>query len=341
MKSRIEGIDYLRAIMSIFVVAWHMGGGGRSLIFSQNGYLKHVFTVSDFVNFHLLTLAVPTFIFISIYLYASKPVNITAFKKRFRRLFLLLSFWPIALILYKSGYKGLLAIAPNSPLEFIYVVLRAGYTLFYFFPCLIICLFIAHLFLQLNRKFQIPVFFISAVLLAFLPLFTKVTDFWPLSAFWSPLNFIPLSLAAVLLAQNKDKILNNRKIVLLLSVVLCVCFSVFEWKYSVGQVFFNEQAPYGIPAYTRTSLMFAIIFVFVLALNPRIKANSVIKYMSRYSLALYCLHPFLIRPVVKFTTIYVHNGTVSLYISIILVVVFSYLIGTLLRKFYLAEKIIT
>ena len=312
--------------MSIFVVVNHMDGGGR--------------IVSDFVNLHTLQLAVPTFIFISIYLYASKPVSITAFKKHFARLFILLSFWPIAYLLYSHGYKGLLWLVPTSPMNFVHMVLRGGYTIFWFFPSLIICLFIAHLFLQLNRKFQLSIFFISVVLLAFLPLFTMLTGFWPLSAYWSPLNFIPLSLAAALLAQNKDKILKNSKIVLLLSVVLCVCFSIFEWKYySVGQVFFSSTR-FEIPAYTRTSLMFAVIFVFVLALNPRIKANSVIKYMSRYSLALYCLHGFLQRPVTTFVTICVQNETVALYISIMLVVVFSYPIAMLLRKFPLGEKII-
>ena len=55
--NRLEGFDYLRAIMSVFVVVWHMKGAGQSLIFSDQ-YHKHVFTISDFVNFHILLLAV-------------------------------------------------------------------------------------------------------------------------------------------------------------------------------------------------------------------------------------------------------------------------------------------
>lgn len=339
MKTRIVGVDYLRAFMSIFVVVWHMGGGGRSLIFSKDRYLEHVFTVSDFVNFHLLLLAVPTFIFVSIYLYASKPVSITAFKKQFARILILLTFWPIAFILYKNGYRGLLAIALGSPVDVVYTALRAGHTIYYYFSSLIICLFIAHLFLQLNRNLQLSVFLISIVLLASLPLFTKMTDFYPLSAYWSPLNFIPLSFAAALFAQNKNTILENKEIVLLLSVVLSVCFSIYEWKYSVGQISFSGQG-YAIPGYTRVSLLFAVIAVFVIALSPRIKANRVIKYMARYSLGLYCLHPFLISPVKRLVTICVQNETVVRYISIMLVVVFSYILAMLLEKYYLREKVI-
>jgi len=44
----IEGIDYLRTVMSIFVVIWHMGGGGSSLIFSKSDFAKHTFVFSDF-----------------------------------------------------------------------------------------------------------------------------------------------------------------------------------------------------------------------------------------------------------------------------------------------------
>ncbi|MCI5151039.1 MAG: acyltransferase [Candidatus Electrothrix sp. MAN1_4] len=339
MKYRIEGIDYLRAMMSIFVVIWHMGGGGRSLIFSKSAYLEHVFTASDFINFHLLLLAVPTFIFISIFLYSSKPARITEFKKQFLRVFILLSFWPIALILYKNGYHGLLAIAPSSPVDVVYKVLCAGNTIYYFFTSLIICLFVAHLFLQLNRKLQMPVFLASIVLLAALPLLTKMTGFYPLSAYWSPLNFIPLSFAAVLFALNRESVVKNRRTVLLLSLILCLLFSIFEWRYSVGEIFISGQG-YAIPAYTRTSLLFAVIAVFVLALNPRVKANSLIKYMAKYSLALYCLHPFLIGPVKKIVSIVFQNDTIVLYVSIMLVVLFSYSIAMLLRKYYLREKVI-
>lgn len=325
--------------MSIFVVFWHMGGGGRSLIFSEDKYLEHVFTMSDFINFHLLLLAVPAFIFVSIYLYASKPVSISTFKKQFTRVFILLTFWPLAFILYRKGFQGLLAIVPSSPVEVIYTALRAGHTIYYFFTSLIICLVISHLFLHLKQNLQLSVFILSIVLLAFLPQLTKMTGLYPLSAYWNPLNFIPLSFAAVLVAQHERNFIKNRKIILLVSLILSVFFSIVEWKYSIAPIFFPGQG-YAIPAYTRISLLFSVIAVFLIALSPTIRTNSVIKYMARYSLALYCLHPFFMSPVRHIVAVFVQNETVGLYISIILVVVFSYSIAMLLMKYYLKEEVV-
>jgi peptidoglycan/LPS O-acetylase OafA/YrhL len=339
MKNGKEGIDYLRACMSMFVVVWHMGGGGQSLIYSEERFREHVFTLSDFINFHVLLLAVPAFVFISIYLYSSKPISLRTFKNRFTRIFILLTFWPIALILYKNGYPGLLDIVPNSPVDAVYTALGVGDTIYYFFSSLIICLFIAHLFLQLNRNLQLSIFVISIVLLASLPHLTKISGFYPLSAYWNPLNFIPLTFAAAFLARNESMILEKRNMALLLSVVSCVFLSIFEWKYSVGQIFFPGQG-YAFPAYTRASLLFAVFAIFILALSPKIKSNNVIRFMARYSLALYCLHPFMIRPVKKFVFFYIRNQIVGLYVSIILVIMFSYFAAIMLRKYYLREEAI-
>lgn len=339
MKYSIEGIHYLRAIMSVFVVIWHMGGGRESLIFFEGAYLEHVFTASDFINFHLLLLAVPTFIFISIYLYSLNPPSTIGFTKQFTRIFILLSFWPVAFILYRNGYQGLMSIVPNSPLDLLYIILRAGKTIYYFFTSLIVCIVISHFYSQLNRKLQIALFLSSLILLTTLPQLTKITGFYALSAYWNPLNFIPLSLAAVLFAQNRESVINNRTIMLALSLVLCVLFSLLEWKYSVDKIFILGQG-YAIPAYTRTSLLFAVIAVFIIALDSRIKATSFIKYMARYSLALYCLHPFMMSPVKKIVNIFFQNNILFLCVSTILVIASSYLVAMFIGKYYLQERII-
>ncbi len=77
----IEGIEYLRVVMSKFVVIWHMGGGGSSFIFSKLDYGKHTFVFSDFLNFHILLLAVPVFIFISIYLFSKTRPSFSILRK--------------------------------------------------------------------------------------------------------------------------------------------------------------------------------------------------------------------------------------------------------------------
>ena len=83
--------------MSVFVVIWHMGGGGYSLIFSRLDCAKHTFVFSDFLNFHILLLAVPVYIFISIYLFSIGRPSFAILRKRVTRLGLLLTFWPLIL----------------------------------------------------------------------------------------------------------------------------------------------------------------------------------------------------------------------------------------------------
>ncbi len=325
--------------MSIFVVVWHTGGAGHSLINSKTEHLEHVFTVSDFVNFHLLLLAVPTFIFMSIFLYATKPIATTRLRKSLVRGSILLTFWPSVMILYIGGYQAILAMVPDSPVGFIYVVLRAGNTNYYFFSSLMVCLFTAHIFLLLNPRVKLLLFLFSVALLASLPELTRWTRFPQLSAYWSPLNFIAITFAAVLTAQNKDLILRNRRALLALSFFLYVLFSVLEWRFSVGEIFFAGQG-YALPIYTRTSLMFAVFALIVIALDPRIKSVGLVKYMATYSLGLYCLHPFLISPARKFVAMIVQNETVSLCASRLLVVLSSYAIAMFLRRYYLRDEVV-
>ncbi len=339
MNNRMAGVDYLRAIMSIFVVVWHIKGAGESLIFSQTKYLEHVFTVSDFVNFHLLLLAVPTFIFLSIFLYVSKGVSYGLLKRRLKRITILLTFWPIALILYKGGYQGLINIIPHSIDSFIYVILQSGYTIFYFFVCLMFCFLAAHFFAQLRINYQLFIFFSSVVLLTCLPGITKITGLYQLSAFWSPINFIPCTFLAVLVSQNLDFVLSKKNMFLLISCVLCVLFALFEWKYSVGNIFFLGQG-YAIPAYTRTSLLFSVFAIVILALNPSIKTNSLIRFMSEYSLALYCLHPFLLVPIKILMSVFVQNEIILAGLTIMFVTLFSYILAMVLRRYYLKDEVV-
>ena len=78
-RKRYVGIDYLKAFFSVCVVLIHLGGYiSRSSIFNQKTYFKHIFTVSDLVNFYLLLLAVPAYFIIANYLFFQKPPNKSA-----------------------------------------------------------------------------------------------------------------------------------------------------------------------------------------------------------------------------------------------------------------------
>jgi len=325
--------------MPVFVVIWHMGGGGSSLIFSKDRYLDHVFTFSDFVNFHVLLLAVPTFVFMANFLYVSRGISTANLRRRLKRVLILLTFWPIAFIIFRSGYHGLLQLFPRSLGSFAVTVLTAGHTIYYFFVSLIMCLLITHLIAHLNLRFQIWGFVLAIILLASLPILTKMTGFYPLSAYWSPLNFIPFPFAAVLIAQNMEYVRSKKILLISASLALSVLLSVLEWHYAVGEIFFPGQG-YAIPAYTRASLLFSVTVLAMIATEPGIKSNGICTYMATYALALYCLHPFLMGPITRLVARITPNGIFLRYGSIILVILSSYALAMILRK-YLKEKVIT
>jgi surface polysaccharide O-acyltransferase-like enzyme len=342
---RIEGIDYLRAIMSVFVVVWHMDGGGRSLIFSKQQYLDHRFTFSDFLNFHVLLLAVPAFILVSNYLFVLHGPSWAALKRRLWRLALLVSFWPVALTLCKRGVLGLQELSPGSFPSLVSLVVTAGHTIYFFFVSLAVCLVVTHVISALPDAAVWCGSVLSVVFLFSLPLATKMSGWSWLSACRSPLNFIPYSFAAVLLTRHAGWIAHRKALVLAAGLLLAVAFSVAEWHLDTGRIFFASQdrlldgQDSAIPAYTRTSLLFSTVGVLILALNPAIKASRAVRFMSRHALALYCIHPFFVRPVQQMLSGLAIPGALALYGGIVLVIGLSYAMSIVLSV-YLKEDVL-
>jgi hypothetical protein len=266
-------------------------------------------------------------------------VNNATLRKRLKRIMILLTFWPIAFTTWVSGYNGLSNLFPNSFSMLAYTVLTAGDTVYYFLVSLIVCLLLTHLIAKLKPWLQILGFLLSLVIFAGLPALTIMLDFYPLSAFWSPLNFISFPFAAVLVAKNIDYVRLKVKFLASAAIVLFVILSIFEWNYSVGSIFFPSEG-HAIPAYTRTSLLFGSIALVIIATDPRMKSNGIIKYMSKHSLALYCLHPFFMTPVTKLVAKVIQSEMILTYASIILVILLSYVLATILRIYYLKEEVI-
>lgn len=338
MSNRIEGIEYLRAVMSVFVVAWHIRAATGIATYPSEEFVAHALTVYDFVNFHILLLAVPTFIYISNYIYAAKSPSRTSLKIRILRLSLLLTFWPVAWLLYKRGYRGLLEIIPHSFGALVLTILQAGETIYYFFVCLICTLLLTHVVAKRSRFFQLLGFAFSTLLLACLPQFSIAFGFHSLSEYWSPLNFAPYSFAAVLTAQNQEYVRSRTAIIVGMTLVLAVVFAKYEWNYSVGNIFFPGEG-YAVPPYTRASSVFSVLAISVPAFQIKMKPNSVIKAMAKYSLALYCLHPFVIEPVTRLVSKVTHHDAASFCASLLLVMLLTYTLAFVLRA-YLRDEVI-
>jgi peptidoglycan/LPS O-acetylase OafA/YrhL len=335
---RIEGFEYLRAVMSLFVVAWHMKIAGATLTHSRADYIGQALTVSEFVNFHLLLLAVPTFIFVSAYLYALTDVDGASLRKRIRRIGILLTFWPCAWIVYQSGIRGLRETIPHSIISLVVTLLQAGDTIYYFFVSLLACLLAVHAAARCSFRVQMLGFAVATLLLSVLPQIGSFSGVAELSAYWNPLNFIPLSLGAVLVAQNREWIHRHKTIILAVLAVATSVFAKLEWSYAIGDTYFPDGGV-AIPPYTRASLVFAVLAVGIIALEAKLKANGLVRFMAKYSLALYCLHLFVMEPMKRLVSKVSQDHMIVTSVSFVLVIVASYAVAMFLR-IYLKEEVI-
>jgi len=105
-------------------------------------------------------------------------------------------------------------------------------------------------------------------------------------------------IAAVLFAKNLDYVQTNRAVIVGSSLLLSALFATMEWRCMVSDVFFPVEG-FALPTYTRVSLLFGIIAVVALAINPSIRTIRPIRFMARNSLGLFCLHFFIFSAMAK------------------------------------------
>lgn len=329
--SYVVGFDYLRTCLSLMVVAWHVSLFGKSALFDQDAFKGHVFEFSDFLNFHILLLAVPSFIFLSAYLYARSQPRIAKLRNRLLRLFQLGFFWTVALVMSNSGASGLQKLIPHSLGSTVMTFLLAGDTPFYFFTCLAFVTVLTHGALLISSKRCALLFLISMLIVFAMPLLTLKTGIAGLSAFWNPLNFLALPFAAVLAVRHLPHA-NSRvyKIVGVIVILSCL-FALFEWNTEVSELFFPGQG-YALPGYGRTSITLGAIALVVLFSRITIPPPSWIRYASRRSLSLYCTHPFLQPFWLAFMGLNAGNHGIIV-VSYCLLVLSSYLLGHILGFF--------
>jgi hypothetical protein len=293
-RKEIPGFNFLRAIMSILIVVWHTGGFGHSLIFDPNNIDNHVFTLSDFLNFHILMVIVPLFIFISCFLIVYKKPSKDNMIKRSIELVILTVFWTILLTIWQGGYKAIWTLVPRDFVSLTLIFIRSGNTIYYFFVSLIICNILTFYACKISFRTNVILLIVCVLVLIAVPLIAIRFNEPIIAAFYNPLNFIIYAFAAVviytLIVERKIK----KNVLYFILLAGAIVFSVWEWKFLKSVIFIRFQG-FGIPAYTRVSLLFISAFFIVFFYHFTPKRNSkVINYLARNSLALYCLHPFLL-----------------------------------------------
>ncbi|MBO0698627.1 MAG: acyltransferase family protein [Zavarzinella sp.] len=288
---RIVGIDYLRAIFSVCVVAVHLDYIFPSAIFDPDRYAEHTFTWSDFVNFYILCLAVPVFVVVSTYLYGLKPADGRGLRRRLGRILRLLFFWSLAFqIFFFTGY-GFPKHIPRDPGGLGLYLLTGGNTVYYFFVSLALVTVATHYAQRLTDRTVWILFAATTAVVGVLPLLHRATGYLVLGLHANPLNFLPLAFAGVGLARAGDDRGLDR--VGLIALGLGAASAVLDWTAYVDPCFFRVNK-FALPAYTRPSLVFFAVAVLVSVVRAQPPGNAVVRFMARHSLAVYCIHPFFV-----------------------------------------------
>ena len=198
----VTGFYWLRALLSISIVYWHMPSTGKTLVFDYSNLSNHIFTLYDFFNFYVLLLGVPTFFLMSLYLFARIP-TMHYLRKRIFRFLMFAVFWTVAMKIWLFGYKGLLSLCPHSLTSFTLLVLTSGDTIGYFFVSLIILTIMTYIFSNFSAIINSIFLFLACIIIFVLPAITINYSFFFLSAFYNPLNFIPYPFAAILIVRSE------------------------------------------------------------------------------------------------------------------------------------------
>ena len=280
-----------RAVRTIFwlrLCPLRAGAGGRRPAYKAFGTSAYARAVYD----HVLSLAVPSFFLISLFLFADKgQTGGRRLFRRIERLVLLFVFWSgLHVLIFRD--TGPFADALHSITGFVRLAVKGGNAVFYFFSCLALMTLVASMACRLAPR----LLWLLAVL--------SICGLWPMSAlaggnlseefanYYNPLNFLPYAFVAPVLA-SQVKAGSLRMSAVKASVVLGAVFLLFA-SVTLLEGRFLRTADGRVPAaYSQPSAVLGAVVVVLLALMVRRPAPWFVKRLSDFSLGIYCVHEFV------------------------------------------------
>ncbi|CAB3643518.1 hypothetical protein LMG26685_02166 [Achromobacter mucicolens] len=290
-QTRIYGLEYGRAVAVLFVLLWHEHIFGRGRMFYPETAFPAWPSISDVLYSNVLLQAVPFFIFISCFLYASKDPTRASLSARTKKLITLHCFWAVTYFLVLGGVPSLLGAFSTFQIRPLYA-LFTGMGSYYFFSALLVTTIATHFASRLGDT-ALWACLIGSLLSITGMQVAAITGWntWA-AAFWNPLNYLPTAPAAVLLVRytSKDKI---APWFALGATAFFVLSAILEWLLLPGRIFISSYG-YAMPAYTRISPMIFSVVATLLLLRIRSPAPAWVTFLAKYSLSVYCLQAFVI-----------------------------------------------
>lgn len=278
------GFDYLRAILSLAVIAIHTNLLTAHGKFSLEETGINIF---DIIQFNLFFLAVPVFLLISLFLFYKKNGTLLKDGRRIYQLVILYVFWTSIWILFKDTRPR------DGIYETLIFLMRGGKSIFWFFFSLTFTTALAAVTRKLSPRLTWIALCISLFVIALFPILNMADPAYQyLVAFWNPLGFIPYVFAARLFVYYENIAKSHRSIQLILLVTF-IALCCIEWLTLIHPnhrlVQFVEM-----PIYSRVSVAIGASLLFIAALKIQSSPPRFIQLLSASSLGLYCTHPFLV-----------------------------------------------
>ena len=291
------GFDYLRALLALGVIAWHVHLFGTSELFRPGQGTHASIEPSDVLNFQVLALAVPTFFLMSMVLFIERVRQRGApyFQQRLQFVLTLylgwVALWTVLTWAQPAHHFGNL----NSTLHFI---VRGGFSVFWFFFSLLVLIIVAYGVRKSSKPLLWALLVGSIGILVLSNLLARTDGKWAwLVAHANPLNFVPYVFIAALLGHNAHKVARNKPFFFAL-IVGFILTSMGELTWLPHDNYFPHNDVL-IPVYSRLSLVIGSVLLVLFACRIQRPPPQAIRWLARYSLALYCLHPFLIYAMVR------------------------------------------
>jgi fucose 4-O-acetylase-like acetyltransferase len=291
-------------------------------------------TVFDVIQFNVFCTAVPGFLLISHFLLFQKTDSVIGYWQRILDFVYLYLFWLVAWVMVtkskpEKSFAGIL--------EFL---LRGGGWAYYYFAVLIINSLLCMAIHRLATKHIIIGLSVVSVFSATMFHNLASDHLWMTKiTYWWPACFLTLPFCACLMSRNIIRFQQCDRVWLTTSLILLVAtlsFATLEWQFSASAAHL-EQRPF-LPDYLRISLSLGACFALILSLKityvPR-----VIKFISKNSLGIFCLHVFVLRGVYQVVEHLVEHELISLVIATSLMIVIG-AVATEYLRFLLKQRVI-
>lgn len=294
-QERFCGFDYLRISMALAVVALHTH---VLCAYRFSIILAFGIPVCDILENNLLRLAVPTFLLMSLFLFASKADRGSRYLlRRLEWLMLLFVFWSGLFWVVFRGNHGLFG--HDLPMSgwkasttwVFKLLVTGGNPYYYFFSCLALLVLLSFLARRFPRWLLWLCVIASTGFLWVMAVLALHNDALAgLTVYWNPLNFLPFAFIAPLMSSYWHQGYLQRPMVRLALIVvlilLCVPIACMEWQHLA-----DSSAT--LPGYTRPSLVLGASALVLVALPVSHPAPAVVRLLSDYSLGIYCVHSFV------------------------------------------------